>query len=258
MIGRELRQSGSFWSFLLSVDTDLAESARRQGCSCGGRLHCANYREHREVGPGDLPDEYRYRFSFCCDRDGCRKRVTPPSVRVSRQKSLPWCRRHPIGRHAAGNRPRGGSASFPGCSMSIQQPSLDGRRSSGATTFPGRRSGSWPCSPRACCRDRRPAAIARRGVRAGQRSLSGLGAALAILSPLTIPSCPSIDISRWQRFPAEVHAPKVLIKRLCSHLETPCKSTETSENGPDSATAEPEFFADRLEPRSRSPQPIAA
>ena len=81
MIGRELRQSGSFWSFLLSVDTDLAECARRQGCSCGGRLHCANYPRAPRGGPGDLPDEYRYRFSFCCDRDGCRKRVTPPSVR---------------------------------------------------------------------------------------------------------------------------------------------------------------------------------
>jgi hypothetical protein len=81
MIGRELRHNGSFWSFLLSVDTDLAECARRQGCSCGGRLHCANYPRAPRGGPGDLPDEYRYRFSFCCDRDGCRKRVTPPSVR---------------------------------------------------------------------------------------------------------------------------------------------------------------------------------
>ena len=31
--------------------------------------------------PDDLPGQYRYRLSFCCDRDGCRKRVTPPSVR---------------------------------------------------------------------------------------------------------------------------------------------------------------------------------
>jgi hypothetical protein len=81
MIGRELRHNGSFWSVLLSVDTDLAECVRRQGCSCGGRLHCANYPRAPRGGPGDLPNEYRYRFSFCCDRDGCRKRVTPPSVR---------------------------------------------------------------------------------------------------------------------------------------------------------------------------------
>src|SRR5208283_4581606 len=28
-----------------------------------------------------LPKEQRLRLSFCCDRDGCRKRATPPSVR---------------------------------------------------------------------------------------------------------------------------------------------------------------------------------
>jgi hypothetical protein len=41
MIGHELNRSGSFWSFLLSIDKDLADSARQKGCSCGGRLHCA-------------------------------------------------------------------------------------------------------------------------------------------------------------------------------------------------------------------------
>ena len=29
---------------------------------------------------------YRYRLSFCCCRDGCRKRVTPPSVRFLGRK----------------------------------------------------------------------------------------------------------------------------------------------------------------------------
>jgi hypothetical protein len=86
MIGQELRHSGSFWSFLLSVDSDLAECARRQGCSCGGRLHCANYPRSPRGAPGDLPDGYRRRYSFCCDRDGCRKRVTPPSVRFLGRK----------------------------------------------------------------------------------------------------------------------------------------------------------------------------
>ena len=40
MTGHELLHSASFWSFLLSIDRDLAESTRRKGCSCGGRLHC--------------------------------------------------------------------------------------------------------------------------------------------------------------------------------------------------------------------------
>jgi hypothetical protein len=86
MIGRELLNSGSFWSFLLSIDKDLAECTRQKACSCGGRLHCANYPRSPRGGPDGLPEEYKYRFSFCCDRDGCRKRMTPPSVRFLGRK----------------------------------------------------------------------------------------------------------------------------------------------------------------------------
>jgi hypothetical protein len=39
MIGQELHHSGSFWSFLLAVDKDLAVCARELGCSCGGRRY---------------------------------------------------------------------------------------------------------------------------------------------------------------------------------------------------------------------------
>jgi hypothetical protein len=86
MIGQELYRGGSFWSFLTSVDEDLAKRAQRQGCSCGGRLHCANYPRAPRSGIDHLPEDYHWRFSFCCDRDGCRKRVTPPSVRFLGRK----------------------------------------------------------------------------------------------------------------------------------------------------------------------------
>ena len=86
MIAREFHDGGSFWSFLLSIDKDLAECARREACLCGGRLHCANYPRAPRSGLDHLPEEYRCRFSFCCDRDGCRKRVTPPSVRFLGRK----------------------------------------------------------------------------------------------------------------------------------------------------------------------------
>jgi hypothetical protein len=86
MIGQESHHCGSFWAFLNSVDKDLAECARRQGCSCGGRLHAANYPRAPRRGLDHLPDGYCSRFSFCCDRDGCRKRVTPPSVRFLGRK----------------------------------------------------------------------------------------------------------------------------------------------------------------------------
>ena len=39
----DLPRAARFWSFLLAVDQDLAETTRKQGCPCGGRLHCANY-----------------------------------------------------------------------------------------------------------------------------------------------------------------------------------------------------------------------
>lgn len=76
----------SFWSFLFSIDHDLAEKSRQQGCSCGGRLHSANYPRKPRGCPDGLPEEYLHRLSFCCDRDGCRKRVTPPSVRFLGRK----------------------------------------------------------------------------------------------------------------------------------------------------------------------------
>lgn len=80
MYHHPLRNS-RFWLFLFSVDEDLAETTRKDGCSCGGRRHCANYRRKPRGGPDDLPESCSKRLSFCCERDGCRKRATPPSVR---------------------------------------------------------------------------------------------------------------------------------------------------------------------------------
>lgn len=66
---------------LLLFDHDLAAESARGGCPCGGRLHRADYPRKPRGGPGRLDPEYQRRHSFCCDRDGCRRRVTPPSVR---------------------------------------------------------------------------------------------------------------------------------------------------------------------------------
>lgn len=82
----ELLRDASFWEFLFSIDEDLAETAGKQRCSCGGRLHRANFPRKPRGGPRDLPNQYRLRFSYCCDRDGCRKRVTPRSVRFLGRK----------------------------------------------------------------------------------------------------------------------------------------------------------------------------
>jgi len=80
MHDRLLRDVG-FWRFLLDIDGDFAKNTRKKGCSCGGRLHAANYFRNPRGGPDGLSKECCLRLSFCCGRDGCRKRLTPPSVR---------------------------------------------------------------------------------------------------------------------------------------------------------------------------------
>ncbi len=77
----DLPRTARFWSFLFAVDKDLAEKVRANPCSCGGHLHCANYPRKPRGTPLQLPKQECLRLSFCCDRDGCRKRLTPPSVR---------------------------------------------------------------------------------------------------------------------------------------------------------------------------------
>jgi hypothetical protein len=82
----DLPRTARFWSFLLAVDQDLADETRKKACPCGGRLHSANYLRKPRGTPGQLSEQECLRLSFCCDRDGCRKRVTPPSVRFLGRK----------------------------------------------------------------------------------------------------------------------------------------------------------------------------
>jgi hypothetical protein len=71
---------------LQQQDDDLATEARAAGCHCGGRLHSARYRRKPRGGPAGIGDEYGRRWSFCCAEEGCRRRVTPPSVRFLGRK----------------------------------------------------------------------------------------------------------------------------------------------------------------------------
>ena len=67
------------WAFLERIDEDLA--ARIKSCPhCGGDLHAASYpRKPRGVERSLVAGARR--LSFCCAREGCRRRITPPSVR---------------------------------------------------------------------------------------------------------------------------------------------------------------------------------
>ena len=192
----ELPRGASFWSFLFAIDQDLAETTRKKACPCGGRLHCANYPRKPRGTPVQLPEPQRLRLSFCCDRDGCRKRVTPPSVRFLGRKGLPRRRRHPDQRHAARAvatpRPR----AFRTASAPTDGPSPAGR-SSGANTFPRHRSGRSH-APVWC----RSSTIVTPAVLAPGRlppppSLPAEGWArlLRFLSPITIPGGLRIEVS---------------------------------------------------------------
>jgi hypothetical protein len=77
----------SFFQILLDADLQLTRKLQEGRCPrCGGRLDRADYfRKPRGDldGAGETMDR---RFSLCCARDGCRRRLTPPSIRFLGRK----------------------------------------------------------------------------------------------------------------------------------------------------------------------------
>lgn len=82
-MSHRLLRDARVYGVLLQIDRDLAAAVRHGGCACGGRLHSARYRRKARCALelDKLDAEHGVRFSFCCDRDGCRRRTTPRSVR---------------------------------------------------------------------------------------------------------------------------------------------------------------------------------
>jgi len=83
---QSLLQDSRCFDLLLKFDEDLAAEARRAGCACGGALHSARYERKPRGGPAGLGPESAMRFSFCCATEGCRRRVTPASLRFLGRK----------------------------------------------------------------------------------------------------------------------------------------------------------------------------
>jgi len=76
-----------FYQFLFRIDQDLADESQREGCiHCGAALHVARYPRKPRGLRHALDESYELRLSFCCARDGCRRRCTPPSVRFLGRK----------------------------------------------------------------------------------------------------------------------------------------------------------------------------
>jgi len=81
-----LLTDSSFYTFLLKLDEDLAVECRKAGCFCGGPLHSAVYPRKPRGSPDNVEEAYSWRFSFCCAREGCRRRCTPASFRFLGRK----------------------------------------------------------------------------------------------------------------------------------------------------------------------------
>ena len=81
-----LLRDSSLFDLLLRFDEDLAEEVRSAGCACGGALHRASYPRKPRGGPAGLAPEHAVRFSYCCEKEGCRRRATPGSLRFLGRK----------------------------------------------------------------------------------------------------------------------------------------------------------------------------
>jgi hypothetical protein len=77
--------SSSFMQILVVIDEQLRDASYRQvggRCPrCGGPLHGGDYPRKPRGVAAELEELFARRFSWCCGREGCRKRLTPPSVR---------------------------------------------------------------------------------------------------------------------------------------------------------------------------------
>lgn len=67
---------------LFLLDREELEFFREGRCpECSSALHAAHFRRKLRGLPIKVTDEAALRLSLCCSREGCRRRVTPPSAR---------------------------------------------------------------------------------------------------------------------------------------------------------------------------------
>jgi hypothetical protein len=75
-----LDDESAFFNLLIEIETDekLATEVKSAGCPCGGRLDRADYPRKPRGLPPEWEETFSSRISFCCAREGCRRRITPP------------------------------------------------------------------------------------------------------------------------------------------------------------------------------------
>jgi hypothetical protein len=84
---QETLNNSNYYYVLYETDKKIAEAAKAKGCPyCNGSLHQANYPRLPRGAPQGIDLKYHIGFSLCCAVEGCRKRLTPPSLRFLGRK----------------------------------------------------------------------------------------------------------------------------------------------------------------------------
>ena len=79
-----MRVDARILDLLLKIDADLAAATRQKGCPhCGSDLHSARYPLKGRTGDALPPVGWGLFHGLCCSKEGCRRRVRPPSVRFA-------------------------------------------------------------------------------------------------------------------------------------------------------------------------------
>lgn len=83
----ELLGDAKFLAVLTAADEAIAREAQCGRCPvCGGRLDRADYARKPRDALGAAEESWSKRLSLCCSREGCRRRLTPPSTRFLGRK----------------------------------------------------------------------------------------------------------------------------------------------------------------------------
>jgi hypothetical protein len=78
-----LTADDAFFQSLRDLDFEIFKAAKAKPCDlCAGRMDTSHY-PRKLRGAGEKESQ---RFSLCCRKEGCRHRVTPPSLRFLGRK----------------------------------------------------------------------------------------------------------------------------------------------------------------------------
>lgn len=83
----KLALNANLFTLLHQIDLDMLTEVQKQGCSCGGKLHRADYPRSPMGIPPESRHHFEQRMSLCCDT--CRKRTAIPTVRFFGRRWYP-------------------------------------------------------------------------------------------------------------------------------------------------------------------------